>query len=86
VSAWLKKPLPHLQTLGRRIRSDREQIGRSQRWLADQIGVEPAVLRGIEKGRSSPQLITLLRIAAALNVSFDSLLSDLLSQIDDEQE
>ena len=77
MSAWRSEAVPYLTTLGERIRKAREKLGRSQIWLADEIGMDYASLRGIEKGRSAPKVETLIRIAAALTISFDYLLAGL---------
>jgi transcriptional regulator with XRE-family HTH domain len=61
--------------LGNRIKTLRKEKAVSQRELAYKIGMEKSNLSVIENGKSNPQILTLLKIAAALevkpNVLFD---------------
>jgi transcriptional regulator with XRE-family HTH domain len=71
----LSKIVGHVgYSLGAKIIDAREAQGLSQRDLAKLMGVWPAVLCHWEKDVRSPNLDTLIRIAAALNVQPASLL------------
>ncbi len=54
--------------LGKRIKTLRKEKGISQKDLAYQIGMEKSNLSVIENGKSNPQVLTLVKIAAALDV------------------
>jgi transcriptional regulator with XRE-family HTH domain len=77
VTAWRKVPEPILEVLGQRIKARRKRLGRTQSWLADAIEMDVSNLRGIENGRTEPSLRTIIKIAKALEMSFDALLVDL---------
>ena len=51
------------------IKERREQLGISQKELADKIGISQSFLCDIEQGRSKPSIDTAIKIAQALNVS-----------------
>ena len=57
-----------LQALGKRIRALRMEKGWSQQDLAYQMGMEKSNLSVIENGKSNPQVLTIARIACALEV------------------
>ena len=48
---------------------DTEQLGISQKELADKIGISQSFLCDIEQGRSKPSIDTALKIAEALNIA-----------------
>ena len=50
------------------IKERREQLGISQKELADKIGISQSFLCDIEQGRSKPSIDTALKIAEALNI------------------
>ena len=54
--------------LGRRLRAVRIQQGRSLRDVGDAAGVSESFISQVERGLTSPSVITLRRIANALNV------------------
>ncbi len=56
------------RTIGRRLRTAREQADLTQEALAERIERSPEAVSNIERGVSLPTLDTLDRIAAALNV------------------
>lgn len=60
--------------IGERIRKNREQLGISQRQLAELVGTPPPNINLYEKGNRSAPLIMLTKLARALGVSTDSLL------------
>ena len=59
--------------LGNRIKLLRKEKAVSQRELAYKIGMEKSNLSVIENGKSNPQILTLLKIAAALEVKPNAL-------------
>jgi len=66
-----------LIAIGLAIRTRRKALNISQAELAYKIGMEVPNLSVIENGKSNPQILTLIKIAAAL----DSQLQDLLPQL-----
>ena len=64
-----------LQALGNRIRDYRKKMGFSQQELAYRIGMEKSNLSVIETGKSNPQILTIIKIACALNLQPYELLS-----------
>lgn len=50
------------------IKERREQLGITQKELADKIGISQSFLCDIEQGRSKPSIDTALKIASALNI------------------
>jgi transcriptional regulator with XRE-family HTH domain len=62
--------------LGRAIRAARDQAGMSMRALALRCGVSQPFLSEVERGRSTPSIATLYRIAEALDLSPASLLPE----------
>jgi transcriptional regulator with XRE-family HTH domain len=61
--------------LGRRLRGVRVQQGRSLRDVGDAAGVSESFMSQVERGLTSPSVITLRRIAYALNVHIVELLA-----------
>ncbi len=59
---------------GKAVRRIREAAGFSQEQLADRAGIHRTYIGGIERGERNPTLVTIHRIARALNVSPKSLL------------
>jgi len=57
-----------------RLRKAREKSGLSQSELAIRVKVQPPVISHFETGKRSPSLISLRRMADALDVSVDYLL------------
>lgn len=57
-----------LLAMGMRIRELRMEKGWSQQELAYRIGMEKSNLSVIETGKSNPQLLTLAKIATALEI------------------
>ncbi len=57
-----------------RLRKARERSGLSQSELAERVKVQPPVISHFENGKRSPSVITLRRLADALDVSVDFLL------------
>lgn len=57
-----------LNKLGQRIQTLRKEKGWTQKDLAYRIGMEVSNLSVIENGKSNPQVLTLIRIAGALEI------------------
>ena len=51
------------------IKERREQLGITQKELADKIGISQSFLCDIEQGRSKPSIDTAVKIADALDIS-----------------
>lgn len=64
-----------LDAIAENLKSQRESRGLSLDQLAELTGVSKSMLRQIETGRSSPTIATIWKIANGLHVSFTSLLS-----------
>ena len=64
-----------LDAIAENLKSQRERRGLSLDQLAELTGVSKSMLRQIETGRSSPTIATIWKIANGLHVSFTSLLS-----------
>jgi transcriptional regulator with XRE-family HTH domain len=64
----------YLEELGKNIAKKRKEGGMSQADLAYKIGMEVPNLSGIENGKSNPQILTVLKISAALNVHLREIL------------
>ncbi len=64
----------YLIELGKAIVEKRKKLRLTQSDLAFKVGIEVPNLSVIENGKSNPQLLTLLKIAAALGVELTELL------------
>lgn len=62
------------EIIGKRIKAKREQIGISQKGLAEKVDVSPAAINQFEKGEKKPSSEVLARIASELGISTDYLL------------
>ena len=67
---------PLQEMLRKNVRALRMSLGMSQHALARAAGITPAQASNIERGKSSPTLDTIVRIAITLGVGADELLSD----------
>jgi len=67
---------PFLAALGQRIRRSRERRGISRRVLSDQCGLSQRFLAQEEYGRGNISVLRLRRLAEALDMSLDELLSE----------
>lgn len=65
-----------LIALGAAIRRVRKSKGLSQEELAQMAGLDRSYLGGVERGESSIALVPLLRVAAALDTTVATLMSD----------
>ncbi|WPX08227.1 helix-turn-helix domain-containing protein [Anaerocellum danielii] len=64
------------RSIGQKVKQLREAKGWSINQLGLYAGVTPSTIARMEKGESEPPISTLLRIAKALNVSLEELLSE----------
>lgn len=62
--------------IGEVIKAARKKAGLTQKQLAERMGVNPSLISQYEKGFRNPKLETLERIASALEVPLEDLLSD----------
>ncbi len=66
------QPAPtHAQTLGARLREERDRLGLSLRELARRLEVSPSLVSQIETGKTQPSVRTLYAIVSELGVSLD---------------
>lgn len=63
-----------VKKFGKKVREIRLEKKLSQCKLAKTLGVHPTYISGIERGLRNPSLITLEKIAKALNVKIDELI------------
>ena len=61
----------HAQLIGQRIRSAREQVGLTQRELAERLAISQPVVAALEAGRGNPTVGQLAAVADALKVGFE---------------
>ena len=66
-------------TIGRKIRICRDEKGIKQETLAEMVDISVSYMGAIERGEKLPKLDVFIRIANALDVSSDILLSGVLS-------
>lgn len=59
----------HQQSIGLRIREQRERLGWSTVDLAQRAGVTPTLVQGLEHGKNSPLTWTMVLLARALGCS-----------------
>lgn len=55
------------KTIGGRLKTRREQLGKSQAWLADRVGLLRTSITNIESGRQKLPLHTLYAVCVALD-------------------
>jgi transcriptional regulator with XRE-family HTH domain len=67
-------PQKQLNTFCRNLRRLRQRAGLTQERLAERAGVSSRYLQSIEAGSFGCSLAVLIRLRAALNVSWDALL------------
>jgi transcriptional regulator with XRE-family HTH domain len=61
----------HAQIVGQRIRVARDEVGLTQRQLAERMEVSQPVIAALEAGRGNPTIGQLAAVADALQVAFD---------------
>lgn len=71
--------------IGMRIKLFREDNGLSQEELGDRIGISNRHLSKVETGAKKPSLELVLKIANALKITVDDLLTDYLTNSNEEQ-
>ena len=69
--------------LGERIKLKREELGLTQLQLAQALGVTPQHISVIEKGKRSPSLDSLAKLAQELGVTTDYLITGKESVVSD---
>lgn len=62
---------------GARVRMLREKVGLSQEKLAEQTDVHRTYISGIERGRQNISLLTMSKLAHALSIDVEELVSGL---------
>jgi transcriptional regulator with XRE-family HTH domain len=67
--------------LGHRVKELREALDLSQEQLAERAGLHVTYISGVERGRRSPGLNTLARLARALKITLPVLVADLRPQL-----
>ncbi|MBD5444288.1 MAG: helix-turn-helix transcriptional regulator [Lachnospiraceae bacterium] len=63
-----------LSEIGRRIKTERKELGYTQEKLAEIVNVSPHYIYEIERGLKAMSLETLINISAALEISTDYIL------------
>jgi transcriptional regulator with XRE-family HTH domain len=66
-----RRAQPDAQTLGMRLREERDRLGLSLRELARRLEVSPSLISQIETGKTQPSVRTLYAIVNELGVSLD---------------
>jgi transcriptional regulator with XRE-family HTH domain len=64
-------------TFGANLRSARERAGLTQEALGHQANFHPTEVNRIERGRRNPGLLTIVKLAKALDISAGDLLAGL---------
>jgi len=65
-----------LKSVGRRVRSAREELGLTQEELSERAGLHVSYVGQIERGLREPSLKSLLAVAEGLNLQIADLLSE----------
>lgn len=66
---------PITSEFGRRVRSRREQLGLSQMAVAERAGVHFTFVSDIERGVRNPSLLTMVKLAKALDADLSELVA-----------
>jgi len=69
---------------GEILREKRNQLGLSQEALASKSGFHRTYISMLERGKKSPSLSTLTKLAKALNVKLSQIISELEELINEE--
>ena len=64
------------EQLGIRIRDRRDELGWTQRELAEKLGISPTHMGAIERGERNPSIGLLLEMAQLFRTTLDSLIFD----------
>ena len=67
---------PHRRRLGDTVRAQRQNAGFSQEKLAEKSGLSTVFISRIERGKESPSVDSLVKIAKALGLKARDLLED----------
>ena len=67
-------------SIGEKIRAERENRKMSQETLAERLGISQQAIHAYEKGKMKPKIEKLIRISAALNVPVELFLPDELNE------
>lgn len=62
--------------MGKRIKKQRESIGLQMKELSVKIGVTPSLISQIENGKAYPSIVTLKKVAEALNTTVGALIGE----------
>ena len=68
--------LPSLVALGKAIRAARLERGISQEELAERAAIDRSYMSSLERGAQNPGIVSLLRVATALNMTAAQLFAD----------
>lgn len=63
-----------IQAFSERVRTFRENIGISQEKLAEKAGLHRTYIGSLERAEKIPSLITIVKIAKALNINISDLI------------
>ncbi|MEP3387539.1 MAG: XRE family transcriptional regulator [Reichenbachiella sp.] len=63
----------------------RKKFGYTQETFAEAIGIKRSLVGAYEEGRADPRLNNLLRMSEVFNVSVDTLISKVVSELSDEE-
>jgi len=66
-------PLPTLATFGLNVRKRRESLDLTQIEAAERADLDPTYISGIERGVRNPSLISIARVAKALDITVSEL-------------
>jgi len=83
VSAWfvffwpvMSAKLQHRHLLGEAVRTRRKEAGFSQEKLAEKAGLSTVFISRVERGKESPSVDSVVKIARALGVRVHELVSE----------
>jgi transcriptional regulator with XRE-family HTH domain len=65
----MQTKLPALRAFGLNVRKQREHRGFTQERVGEKANLDPTYISGIERGVRNPSLLSICRLAKALNVS-----------------
>lgn len=69
----MRKKIPELVKLGKRIRELRKNKGFSQEEFAHEVGLDRAYIGRVERGESNITILNIIRISYALKVKVEDL-------------
>lgn len=69
--------LVHRRLLGEAIRAERQKVGFSQEKLAERASLSTVFISRVERGKESPSVDSLVKIARALDVRVSALVKEL---------